>query len=220
MSTETTVLREGIPAGFNGDAPVLAITEEAKAKIRAVLDSQNAPSRCIRVSAPARGRFAMNLEPDGRPGLEDVVLPYDGFEIFVDPQSYPLVEGASLDWLDTPTGGGFKFDNPNLAPKRPERRQPPEGPEGDDWRRIQEILDEEVNPAVASHGGYIDLLEYREGVAYVEMRGGCQGCGMASVTLKQGVEQILKGHLPDLKEILDVTDHDAGRNPYYAPSSK
>lgn len=206
--------REGIPLGSNQDMPVLNITDEAKGRIRSVLEGQDPPVRTLRVAAPVRGKYSMNLEPDGKPGRDDTVLPYEGFDIYVDPESLPHVEGASLEWVDSYGGGGFRF-TPPPAPERP-RPPVPEGPEGETWRRIRQVLDEEVNPAVASHGGYIDLIEYREGVAYVEMGGGCQGCAMSKATLKQGVERILRDHFPEIEEVLDVTDHAGGRNPYYA----
>jgi len=202
---------------------VLTISDEAKEKIRSVLDSQQASVRTIRVSVPTRGKYSMSLETEGQPRSDDAVLPYDGFEVYIDAQSLPLVEGASLKWVDAYGGGGFQFDNPNDSAGPggpPEKKSAPEGPEGEIWRQIQQILDDEVNPAVASHGGFIDLIEYKDGTAYVLMGGGCQGCGMANVTLKSGVERILKGHLPEIQEILDVTDHAGGRNPYYAPSTK
>lgn len=202
--------------GINTETPVLTVSDLAKQQILAVLQAQDPPVSTIRVSAPARGRYAMNIEPEGKPDLDDTVLSFDGFQVFVDSLSLPWVEGAQLDYVETINGAGFQFTNPNDAPRRIEPREAPEGPEGDLWRRIQEVLDSEVNPAVASHGGHISLIEVREGSVFLQMGGGCQGCGMAAATLKQGVERILKGHFPEIQEILDVTDHAAGRNPYYA----
>jgi Fe/S biogenesis protein NfuA len=215
-------VQEGIPLGIKRDAPILTITSGAKEKIRTVLATQTPPVRTIRVSVPARGRYAMSLEPDEKPGQDDAVLPYDGFQVFVDPQSLGLLDGAMLEWIDTHGGGGFQFSNPNdsAVPGRPTKKEAPEGPEGDVWRQIQQILDDEINPAVAGHGGYIDLIEVRGGTVYVQMGGGCQGCGMANVTLKAGVERLLKDQLPEVEEVLDVTDHAGGRNPYYAPTTK
>ena len=83
-----------------------------------------------------------------------------------------------------------------------------------------EVLDAEINPSVASHGGHIEILDVKETTVYVKMGGGCQGCGQASNTLKQGVERALRDKLPELDEVLDTTDHAGGTNPYYAPSSK
>lgn len=83
--------------------------------------------------------------------------------------------------------------------------------------RVRQVLDDEINPAVASHGGYIQLLDIQGATAYVHMGGGCQGCGMASVTLKQGVETMLTQAVPEIKKVLDTTDHAAGKNPFYQP---
>lgn len=209
--------RQKVLTRFKEDAVLLEIDEGAKQKIGAVLDSQEVASRAIRVSAPFRGKYSMSLEPDGEPLAEDVVLDYDLFKVFVDRQSQGFVNGANLRWVDTAAGGGFQFENPNDTPQQPAKKQPPDGPEGDEWRTIQQIIDEQVNPSVAGHGGHIDLFEYRDGIAYVQMGGGCQGCGQAKVTLKQGVERLLRELAPGLKEVLDITDHADGRNPYYAP---
>jgi Fe-S cluster biogenesis protein NfuA len=87
-------------------------------------------------------------------------------------------------------------------------------------RRVQQVLDTVINPAVASHGGVVSLLDVSNNAVFLEFGGGCQGCGMVSVTLKYGVERTIREEVPEVGEILDTTDHAAGRNPYYAPSSK
>jgi Fe/S biogenesis protein NfuA len=84
--------------------------------------------------------------------------------------------------------------------------------------RIQKILDEMINPAVASHGGYVELLDVKENIAYLKLGGGCQGCGMVNVTLKQGIETTLKEEIPQLVGVIDQTDHAGGANPYYQPA--
>ena len=83
---------------------------------------------------------------------------------------------------------------------------------------MQRVLDQDINPAVASHGGFVVLHEVKDGTAYIELQGGCQGCGMAAVTLRQGIELRIKEMVPDIREVTDVTDHAVGANPYYAPS--
>lgn len=85
---------------------------------------------------------------------------------------------------------------------------------------LNKVLDAEINPAVASHGGEISILEVKGTTVYVKLGGGCQGCGQASVTLKQGVEKAFFTAIPELDEVLDITDHAGGTNPYYAPSTK
>ena len=87
-------------------------------------------------------------------------------------------------------------------------------------QQVQHVLDTEINPAVASHGGVIRLIDVKENVVYIQMGGGCQGCGQADVTLKQGIETAIRGAVPAVGDILDVTDHASGRNPYYTPSKK
>ena len=82
---------------------------------------------------------------------------------------------------------------------------------------IQRLLSEHINPAVAAHGGHISLVDVKEDVAYIRLEGGCQGCGMADVTLKQGVEFEIKQAVPTIKTVLDTTDHAGGANPYYQP---
>ena len=84
--------------------------------------------------------------------------------------------------------------------------------------RVQEILDAEINPGVASHGGHVSLQDVKGTAVYLNMGGGCQGCGMASVTLRQGVERTIREKVPEVTEIHDATDHAAGHKPYYAPA--
>ena len=90
--------------------------------------------------------------------------------------------------------------------------------EGDLKWAISDLLNREINPAVAAHGGWIELIDVRKNTVFLRLGGGCQGCGAASVTLKQGVEKAIRSLAPKVGEILDTTDHAAGRNPYYAPA--
>ena len=84
-------------------------------------------------------------------------------------------------------------------------------------KAVREVLDSRINPSVAAHGGHIALIDVRGPRVFLRLEGGCQGCGMADVTLKQGIEAEIKGAVPEIEEILDVTDHAAGSNPYYQP---
>ena len=86
--------------------------------------------------------------------------------------------------------------------------------------KIQYLLDTAINPAVAGHGGMVSLVDVRDRMVYLQMGGGCQGCGMADVTLKQGIELMIREEVPEVVEILDVTDHAAGQNPYSGASKK
>ncbi len=90
--------------------------------------------------------------------------------------------------------------------------------EGDLKWAIRDLLDREINPAVGQHGGFVELIDVKKNSVYLRLGGGCQGCGAADVTLKQGIEKAIRSLAPSIGEILDTTDHAAGRNPYYAPA--
>ncbi len=84
--------------------------------------------------------------------------------------------------------------------------------------KVKKIIDEAINPAVASHGGFVEVLDVKDNVVYLKLGGGCQGCGMVNVTLKQGIETTLKEELPQIAGVIDQTDHAGGSNPFYQPS--
>ncbi len=101
---------------------------------------------------------------------------------------------------------------------------PPEVAEGDRLpseevrRKVQQVLDEQINPGVASHGGFVELIDVQDNNVYLRLGGGCQGCGAADVTLKMGIERAIREYVPQVEQVLDTTDHQSGQNPYYAPS--
>ena len=126
--------------------------------------------------------------------------------MLIDADSAPLVEGARIDFVEGPRESGFKIDNPNPLWSDPVAQA------------VQGVIDGEINPAVAAHGGFVSLLEVRDGVAYIQLGGGCQGCGMVDVTLRQGIEVRVREVVPQIREIIDTTDHAGGKNPYYQPA--
>lgn len=191
----------------------ITFTDEARERVRSFIREDGNRDLAVRITvlspSPLDPRYDMALvEPQERDD-EDRVVEVDGFEVVMEPESAKMLEGARVDWVDSLQGSGFKVENPNLKPVGSE---PPEGPVVE---RIQQVIQERVNPAVAQHGGQLSLVDFREGVAYVRMGGGCQGCGMANVTLTRGVEKMLKEAVPEVEEIEDVTNHAAGENPYY-----
>ena len=95
--------------------------------------------------------------------------------------------------------------------------KPKPGLETADGKAVQKLFDERINPSVATHGGHIALVDVQGDTVYIRLEGGCQGCGMADVTLKQGVEVEIKEAVPSIAHVRDVTDHDGGANPYYQP---
>ncbi len=135
----------------------------------------------------------------------DVVVQQEGFELLVDGFSLHLLRGASVDFVQSMSGGGFSVDNPN----EPDPSSDPL------FARVRRFIDDQVNPGVQTHGGHVTLLEVKDGIAYVELGGGCQGCGMVDVTLKQGIERMLKEQIPEIEGVYDTTDHASGQNPYF-----
>lgn len=127
-----------------------------------------------------------------------------------------VTQGGAEDWrqLGKRIGSAIRiFLNP-----------PPDVREGDRLppehvrTRVQQVLDEMINPGVASHGGFVELLDVQEDNVFIRMGGGCQGCGAADVTLKMGIERLIREQVPQVREIFDTTDHASGMNPYYAQS--
>ena len=90
-------------------------------------------------------------------------------------------------------------------------------PEPEIRKKVQHLLDREINPAVGMHGGWVELIDVKKNAIYLRLGGGCQGCGAADATLRQGIEKSIRETIPEVGEILDTTDHAAGRNPYYQP---
>ena len=88
------------------------------------------------------------------------------------------------------------------------------------YERVADLFDQQVNPMVARHGGRVELIDVQDAVVMVRMAGGCQGCGMADVTLRQGIEAMLQQHVPEVRGVVDITDHTAGSNPYFAAAKK
>jgi Fe-S cluster biogenesis protein NfuA len=84
--------------------------------------------------------------------------------------------------------------------------------------KIQYLLAHKINPGVAAHAGFVELIDVKDNNVYIRLGGGCQGCGAADFTLRQGIEAIIRKEVPEIRQILDITDHSAGMNPYYRPS--
>lgn len=186
---------------------LLTVTAEARTKIDGVRTFNDFPEAVLRVRVLAkegpRFRYEIALE-DPRDRVEaDLAVDLDGLTVVVDPVSAADLAGAKIDLDPAVTGGGLRIDNPN------------EGWQDPLARAVQEVLDRQINPGVGSHGGMVTLVDVKDGTAYMRFGGGCQGCAAVDVTLKQGVETAVKSAVPAISAIVDVTDHEAGVNPYY-----
>lgn len=134
--------------------------------------------------------------------------------IFPDGDAEKL-DGATLEMTDQ----GLAMNNPN-SPAPPEISAPAGDLSGPLVDRVQQVLTEQVNPAIAGHGGGAELVSVDGAIAYLRLYGGCQGCGLAQVTLRQGIERIILDSIPELSEVVDVTDHASGSDPYYQSQKK
>ncbi len=131
------------------------------------------------------------------------------FILYVDAASTSYLDNASIDYQNNATGG-------QLTIKAPKIRGTPPDAEASLVERVRYLLVSEINPQIASHGGRVSLVEIdADGVVYLQFGGGCHGCGMADVTLKQGIEKTLRERLPEITAVRDATDHAKGANPYY-----
>ena len=188
--------------------PVLRFDEGATRKLAEMREAGRFDDSALRISVDEEGaafHYQIEVVDRGTDAEGDEVLDCDGIGVFVDPVSAGRLRGATLEYVDRLEGAGFRFDNPN----KPALLENPLA------ARVQEILDREINPGVAAHGGRVSLVAVEDSRVYVRFGGGCQGCGQADVTLKDGVVATIQRQVPEVSEVLDATDHAAGENPYY-----
>jgi len=192
---------------------MLTLTDTAKKKFVEIIATENRKGQGLRVTVQnggtAAAEFALNFVIPEEVADDDKVVDLGELKVYVDSASVKFLEGATIDFIETLNESGFKVDAPNSGTAKPT------GPEAE---ALQKTLDEKINPSIASHGGFIDLVAVEDGTAYLRFGGGCQGCGMVNVTLKQGVEKVIFEDVPAITKVMDVTDHASGTNPYYQPS--
>ncbi len=187
-------------------------------------------SRCkFLVSVPVHPagvrRFGSAAEARGSPLAEAIfAVPDAGIaEIIVSGNLITVAKRSAAPWqvvgkqVGAAIRAALSSDVPAVAQK-----QAPAGAVDDDvlYDRVATLFDEQVNPMVARHGGQVELIDVQDAVVMVRMAGGCQGCGMADVTLRQGIEGLLGRFVPEVRGLVDITDHSAGTNPYFAASKK
>ncbi len=202
------------------DTRVLTVAADALEMIRELRDQE-----------PGDGEFGLLIEVTGFRGAEyqyelsftlvedaeaDTMVERHGDLAVMFPQGdVEKLQGSSL----TLTERGLAMNNPNTpaTPAMEAAKGDLSGPLAD---QVQQVLREQVNPAIAAHGGAAELVSVDEGYAYLRLMGGCQGCGLAAMTLSQGIERILTESIPELVGVVDVTDHASGTDPYYQQAKK
>lgn len=190
---------------------MITITETALERINELKERLGAPVKGIRVRAiprsALRAEFAMRFVPEEETESgEDAIHNVKGIDLYIPRDSAPYLEGAKIDYVFRLVGG-------DLEVEAPLRRL--DTPEGHIATRVQQVLEEVVNPSLAGHGGGATLIDFKAGVVSLELTGGCQGCSMAGATLKEGIEVSIRESVPEVREVRDVTRHANGMNPFY-----
>lgn len=194
---------------------IIEITDEALVQLKILRDEE-----------PEKERLGLRLEVMAAPGEEfkydlsfeivtqaafsDEVRTINGLKVIIPLASFEFINGATLDYSERQ---GLIIRNPNKPPAAMI-----EGLVNDDEfsAAIETVISVDVNPALASHGGFVTFVGHdTEGVAYLTMGGGCHGCSMSKMTMLEGVQTTLVEQVPGVLKVRDITDHAAGSNPYY-----
>lgn len=192
---------------------MIDISERAQQHFLKLLSQQGGDELGIRLRVVDAGTPAANCElefcePAELAGTE-WIIECTGFHFYVDGDSARWLDAATVDYEPNATGGQLNIRAPGIKGQQP-------GADAGLVERVQYVLEAEINPRLASHGGRVSLREIdADGVVFLQFGGGCHGCGMADVTLKQGVEKTLRERVPEVTAVRDATDHASGATPYY-----
>ena len=216
--TDTAAVPTDAPAASAGE--VLIVTDVARTAVLAIRDREDdAESLALRIEVTGTAgidyTYDLALDPVSEAAADDHIHTDRGLTVIVPDASVSRLRGSTLDVPSMPGQGGLVIRNPN----RP-------NPLGDMGRleltggiaeKVQQLLDVSINPALASHGGYASLVSVQDDdTVVVTMGGGCQGCAMSQATLSDGIKLAIMEAIPEVTEVVDVTDHTAGENPYYS----
>jgi Fe/S biogenesis protein NfuA len=204
---------------------MIQLTDNARAKIQSLVDAEVVRDPALRI-ALARGADAPR-SPLDRPyeitlveredkERTEIAINLEGIRVLLNLDTSNLLGGATVDWDGQ--DGGFRVETPE-AKRRAEApaisASGAAGASGPLAERVQRVLEELINPRIASHGGAVEMVDLADDTLYVRMSGGCQGCAASAATLRQGVERMVREEVPEIREIVDLTDHNAGANPYF-----
>ncbi len=200
------------------DTPVLTVSDTARAKILELLAAEDEPETlglrvAITGTRAADYVYDLSFETVSEAEADDVVYQQDELTVMVPYDSAEALHGATLDLPTQADQGGLVIRNPN-------RPDPLAGINleltGTIAEQVTQLLDQQINPALAAHGGFASLVGVEGERVFVTMGGGCQGCAVSAMTLREGIERSIKENIPEVTEVVDATDHDAGETPYYS----
>jgi Fe/S biogenesis protein NfuA len=200
------------------DGVILTVTDVAIGKILELREAEDEPAGlALRVAVTGiRGpeyTYDLTFEPVAEAEDTDNLYQQGDLPVLVPADSMDQLMGATLDMPGTDGSGGLVLRNPN-------RPDPLAGVEldlsGTTAEKVQQLLEQQINPGLAAHGGFAELKGVEDDKVYVLMGGGCQGCAVSAMTLREGIAASITSAIPEITEVIDVTDHDAGLNPYYS----
>lgn len=216
-----------------GAPPLLTVTPQALKKVREIRAGEPDGDKLalwLEVSGAAQGEYTYDLYFDAvdAAAAEDTLIYHDDLTVVIPAGSVGRLTGATVGMSRDLLNPGLTITNPNRSPGAPSPSPAVGVPHaakvgdltGDVAQRILQVLEDQINPSIASHGGRADLVAVEDDTVYLRLSGGCQGCGMASVTLGQGIEVAIKDNVPEIANVVDVTDHAQGANPYYEAAKK
>ena len=191
---------------------IITITESAEKYLAKLLDEKKDTNMAVRVFVSDPGTpkaetclaFCKIDEQEG----QDTLIEMKTLKVFVETRSIPFLEDAEINF-DTDNFGG------QLTIKSPNSRLPNISPDSPLEDKVNYVIYNEINPMLESHGGEVSLVEFKNNEAVLQFGGGCQGCGMVDVTLKDGIEKTLVEQIPEVKNVKDLTDHSIDDNAYY-----
>lgn len=204
---------------------IVTVTDRARNRALAVRAEEPDGDKLVlflEVTEPNGFEYGYDLYFDDEGAIRDgdLVQEEGELKVAVPADSVDKLRGATLDLSQNLLNPGWVVDNPNSPSPAVGAGIDPSTLTGTVEERVGQVLEQVVNPAIAMHGGKADLVAVEDGTVFVQLSGGCQGCGMASVTLTQGIEVSLKEAVPEIERVVDVTDHAQGSNPYYQPAKK
>ena len=193
---------------------MIEISDTAQQYFKRLIEQQDDEGLGLRIAVNHPGTPGascdLQFSPQGQHMQDDHMVACDGFNLYVADASKTWLAEASIDFEEDEAGGQLTIKAPGIKGTAPSSDDSIE-------ERVGWLLDTDINPSLASHGGRVTLVEVTEKMEVVlQFGGGCQGCGMIDVTLKQGIEQTLIRNIPEITAIVDSTDHQSGQNPYYA----
>lgn len=191
---------------------MIQISESAQAHFRRIIEREDLPGLGVRLSAMHAGtpRADVRLEfaePRDLAG-DEWAVDCEGFTLWVEAASVQYLDGADIDYVQQPTGGQLQIRAPKIKGEAPAES-------ASLVERVRWVVEQEINPQLAQHRGHVAVQEVTgDGIVVLRFGGGCHGCGMADVTLKQGIEKTLLSRVPGITAVRDATDHASGEAPY------